>query len=151
MAPVPSSDDSHSHSIATRPSTQTWSKENRKPRVFSLEPLHSRALALAREKFDNEPDFDQWPYQAEGLMARNAEVSPAQTKVLKENKLVYISKQGVGVDNFDLDELRNCGIPLMNTPGVNVSIWTAPGLEKPFREQGSSSPRPRLSQNWHLV
>jgi hypothetical protein len=84
-------------------------------------------------------------------MARNAEVSPAQTKVLKENKLVYISKQGVGVDNFDLDELRNCGIPLMNTPGVNVSNWIAPGLERPFPEQASSSPRPRLSQNWHLV
>lgn len=93
--------------------------------MFSLEPLHSRALALAREKFDlvlpDEPGFDQWQYQAEGLLARNAIVSPTQTKVLKENKLVYIAKQGVGVDNFDLDELRKCEIPLMNTPGVNVS------------------------------
>jgi lactate dehydrogenase-like 2-hydroxyacid dehydrogenase len=120
MAPVPLSSDQHPHNNVT------WTKDARKPKVFSLEPLHSRALALAREKFDlvlpDEPGFAPWPYQAEGLMARNAIVSPAHTKVLKENKIVYISKQGVGVDNFDLDELRNCGIPLMNTPGVNVSL-----------------------------
>lgn len=97
----------------------------RKPRVYSLEPLHSRALALAREKFDlvlpNEPGFEAWRTEAEGLMARNAEVSASDTRVLKSNKLRYISKQGVGVDNFDLDELKKCDIPLMNTPGVNVS------------------------------
>ena len=97
----------------------------RKPRVYSLEPLHSRALALAREKFDlvlpNEPGFEGWRTEAEGLMARNAEVSASDTRVLKSNKLRYISKQGVGVDNFDLDELKKCDIPLMNTPGVNVS------------------------------
>lgn len=96
-----------------------------KPRVYSLEPLHSRALALAREKFDlvlpNEPGFEEWRTEAEGLMARNAEVSASDTRILKDNKLRYISKQGVGVDNFDLEELKKCDIPLMNTPGVNVS------------------------------
>lgn len=97
----------------------------RKPRVFSLEPLHSRALTLAREKFElvlpTDPGFAEWRVRAEGLLARNAEVTAEDTRTLKENKLRYIAKQGVGVDNFDLDELKRCGIPLMNTPGVNVS------------------------------
>jgi phosphoglycerate dehydrogenase-like enzyme len=97
----------------------------RRPKVFTLEPLHSRALALAREKFDlvlpTDAEFDAWPTQAEGLLARNAVVSPENTKILKENKIRFISKQGVGVDNFDLDALKECGIPLMNTPGVNAS------------------------------
>jgi lactate dehydrogenase-like 2-hydroxyacid dehydrogenase len=97
----------------------------RKPRVFSLEPLHSRALTLAREKFElvlpTDQGFEAWRSEAEGLLARNAEVTASDTRVLKDNKLRYIAKQGVGVDNFDLDELTKCGIPLMNTPGVNVS------------------------------
>lgn len=96
----------------------------RKPRVFSLEPLHSQALALALEKFElvlpTESGFADWRVEAEGLLARNAEVTASDTRELKDNKLRYIAKQGVGVDNFDLDELTKCGIPLMNTPGVNV-------------------------------
>jgi D-3-phosphoglycerate dehydrogenase len=93
-----------------------------------LEPLHSRALKLAREKFDlvlpDDPDFARWPTEAEGLMARNAIVSADNIRVLQANKLKYISKQGVGVDNFDVDELKKYNLPLMNTPGVNVSLNT---------------------------
>lgn len=100
----------------------------RKPRVYSLEPLHSRALSLAREKFElvlpSESGFEAWRTQAEGLLARNAEVTASDTRELKKNNLRYIAKQGVGVDNFDLEELQRCEIPLMNTPGVNVNIPT---------------------------
>jgi lactate dehydrogenase-like 2-hydroxyacid dehydrogenase len=106
--------------------TMLKSQSTRKPRVYSLEPLHSRGLALAREKFElvlpTDADFKDWRTQAEGLLARNAEVSASDTRELKDNKLRYIAKQGVGVDNFDLDELKRCEIPLMNTPGVNVSL-----------------------------
>ena len=109
-----------------RPNGHAQTNGHRKPRVFTLEPLHSEALALAREHFDlvipGDNDFDNWREEAEGLMARNAVVSPADVAVLARNKLKYISKQGVGVDNFDLDALKEHGIPLMNTPGVNVSF-----------------------------
>lgn len=54
-------------------------------------------------------------------MARNATVAAADIEVLAKNKLKFIAKQGVGVDNFDLDALRAHRLPLMNTPGVNVS------------------------------
>lgn len=71
---------------------------DRKPRVFSLEPLHSSALKLARLQFDlvlpGEDGFENWRQEAEGLMARNAVVSPEDVAVLAENKLRYISKQG---------------------------------------------------------
>lgn len=94
--------------------------------MFTLEPLHSRALELAREKFDlvlpDDPAFETWRTEAEGLMARNAEVTAEDIKVLSANKLRYISKQGVGVDNFDVDELKKYNLPLMNTPGVNVRM-----------------------------
>jgi phosphoglycerate dehydrogenase-like enzyme len=97
-----------------------------KPKVYTLEPLHSEALALAQQHFDlvlpDDADFSSWRENAEGLMARNAEVTPEDVAVLKENKIRYISKQGVGVDNFDLPSLKAAGIPLMNTPGINVSL-----------------------------
>lgn len=97
----------------------------RKPRVYTLEPLHSQALALAKEHFDlvlpDDEAFSGWLENAEGLMARNAVVTPEDVEVLKQNNLRFISKQGVGVDNFDLASLKAAGIPLMNTPGINVS------------------------------
>lgn len=116
-----------------------------KPTVFSLEPLHSQARALAEEKFDlvlpDNPRFTRWRTDADGLMARNAVVTPEDVAVLAVNRLKYISKQGepmertrgqrrtvadataatgVGVDNFDLPSLQEHGIPLMNTPGINA-------------------------------
>jgi hypothetical protein len=69
-----------------------------KPRVFSLEPLHSEALALARERFDlvlpGEHGFERWRQEAEGLMARNAVVTREDVEVLAKSRLRYISKQG---------------------------------------------------------
>ena len=69
-----------------------------KPRVFSLEPLHSEALALARERFDlvlpGEHGFERWRQEAEGLMARNAVVTREDVEVLAKCHLRYISKQG---------------------------------------------------------
>jgi len=119
-----------------RPEPTTLKSQSiRKPRVYSLEPLHSKGLALAREKFElvlpTDAEFENWRTQAEGLLARNAEVTASDTRELKDNKLRYIAKQGVGVDNFDLDELKRCEIPLMNTPGVNVSHNVGIELNKP--------------------
>ena len=69
-----------------------------KPTVFSLEPLHSQARALAEEKFDlvlpDNPRFSRWRTDAEGLMARNAVVTPEDVKELAQHRLKYISKQG---------------------------------------------------------
>lgn len=137
------------HTNGSAAATTNGLQSTRRPKVFTLEPLHSRALALAREKFDlvlpTDAEFDSWPTQAEGLLARNAVVSAENTKILKENKIRYISKQGVGVDNFDLDALRECGIPLMNTPGVNVSS-PRDTMRKPTR--GTLIERLRLSRSW---
>ncbi|RXK38682.1 hypothetical protein M231_03992 [Tremella mesenterica] len=96
-----------------------------KPRVYTLEPLHSQALELAREKFDmvlpDDEGFHEWREKAEGLLARNAMVTPEDVEVLKAHKIRYIAKQGVGVDNFDLPSLKAAEIPLMNTPGINAT------------------------------
>lgn len=93
-------------------------------RVYALEALTSEALALAVEHFDlvkhSDPGFDAWREQAEGLLVRNAYVTPEDVEIMSRHKLKYIAKQGVGVDNFDLDSLKKHGIPLMNTPGVNA-------------------------------
>lgn len=35
-------------------------------------------------------------------------------------QLKFVSKHGVGVDNVDVKGLSARGIPVMNTPGVNV-------------------------------
>lgn len=95
-----------------------------RPRVYAVEALTSEALALAEKHFDlvkhSDPNFADWRERAEGLLVRNAYITPGDVEVMARHKLRYISKQGVGVDNFDLDSLRKHGIPLMNTPGVNA-------------------------------
>lgn len=46
----------------------------RRPRVYSLEPLHSKGLALAREKFElvlpTDAEFVNWRTQAEQMRQR---------------------------------------------------------------------------------
>jgi lactate dehydrogenase-like 2-hydroxyacid dehydrogenase len=106
------------------PTTETESS-TRKPRVFTREALHSEGLALAKKHFDlvlhDDPEQSKWLEEAEGVLLRNSVMSEDDVKTLAGNKLKYVSKQGTGVDNIAADALKAHGIPLMNTPGVNVS------------------------------
>ena len=111
--------------ISVEHSSSTANGDSRKPRVYTREALHSDGLALARKHFDlvlhDDPAQSNWLHDAEGVLLRNSVMSEQDVKILASHKLRYVSKQGTGVDNIAADALKAHGVPLMNTPGVNVS------------------------------
>lgn len=96
-----------------------------RPRVFALNPLRSKALKLAKARFDlvqpSDPDFKLWREEAEGLLVVGAYVTAEDLELAAPaNKLRFISKQGTGVDKIDIETAKRLNIPVMNTPGVNA-------------------------------
>lgn len=96
-----------------------------RPRVFALNPLRSQALALAHKHFDlvehDDPENPAWREEAEGLLVVGSHVTTEDVEKLAQGNIRYISKQGTGVDKIDVATAKKHGIPVMNTPGVNVS------------------------------
>ncbi|WWC58494.1 uncharacterized protein I303_101037 [Kwoniella dejecticola CBS 10117] len=98
-----------------------------KPIVVALNPLHPQALALASERFDlilpGSDRFDTWREHAQGVLTIAARVTEEDVETAKQyGKLRYVAKQGTGVDMLDLPALREAGIVVMNTPGINVKL-----------------------------
>ncbi|WWC66487.1 uncharacterized protein I206_100389 [Kwoniella pini CBS 10737] len=97
-----------------------------KPIVVALNPLHPQALALASEHFDlilpDSDRFEAWREQAQGMLTISAKVTREDVEESTQyGQLKYVAKQGTGVDMLDLAALREAGIVVMNTPGINVS------------------------------
>ncbi|WVQ62056.1 uncharacterized protein L199_000190 [Kwoniella botswanensis] len=104
-----------------------------KPVVVALNPLHPQALALATEHFDlilpSSERFKDWRRHAQGLLTISGSVNKEDVDVVREHgKLKYVAKQGTGVDMLDLRALKDAGIVVMNTPGINVIAELALGL-----------------------
>ncbi|WWD09542.1 hypothetical protein V865_007669 [Kwoniella europaea PYCC6329] len=98
-----------------------------KPIVVALNPLHPQALALATEHFDlilpSSERFKDWRQHAQGLLTISGSVTKEDVDVVREyGKLKYVAKQGTGVDMLDLKALKDAGIVVMNTPGINVTV-----------------------------
>ena len=96
-----------------------------KPRVYSLNPLRSKALKLAKASFDlvlpSDKDADAWRQDADGLLVVGAHVTEQDLdQASQTGRLRYISKQGAGVDKIHLPTAKKHGIAVMNTPGVNA-------------------------------
>ncbi|WVW82443.1 hypothetical protein I302_104453 [Kwoniella bestiolae CBS 10118] len=98
-----------------------------KPIVVALNTLHSQALALASDHFDlilpSSERFNDWRQIAQGALTISANVTKEDVDVVnKHGMLKYIAKQGTGVDMLDLKALKDAGIVVMNTPGINVTV-----------------------------
>lgn len=125
-----------------------------RPRVFALDPLQSEALELAQKHFDlvlpSDSDAGAWRQQAEGLLVIGSYVTEADfEQVSQEGKLKFVSKQGTGVDKIALAGAKKAGVPVMNTPGVNVSTGrqSSPRAEL---TQGSSGCRAGVRTGCHV-
>lgn len=94
-------------------------------KVYVLDPHHEDALEVLRRaesSVDTVLWTDErrrgWHEDADGLLVRS------ETKLKREDfqqakKLRVVAKQGVGVDNIDLDAARQHGVVVCNTPGIN--------------------------------
>lgn len=92
--------------------------------VFVLDPYHPDAVALLQSTpniktiLPNDPSKHTWHDKADGVILRSETRITAEDFV-KASKLKNVVKQGVGVDNIDLEAARKHGIAVHNTPALN--------------------------------
>ena len=92
--------------------------------VFVLDPYHQDALKKLDESpkvdyvYRDDPRSSNWREEAVAIMIRS-ETRVTATDLAQVRKLKVIVKQGVGVDNIDLDAAREYGIQVCNTPALN--------------------------------
>jgi D-3-phosphoglycerate dehydrogenase len=94
------------------------------PTVYVLDPYHPDAIALLKSTpnihhvLPDDPARSSWHQHATALMVRS------ETKIRADDfqhaeKLKVIVKQGVGVDNIDLEAARRHQVTVCNTPALN--------------------------------
>lgn len=93
-------------------------------KVYVLDPYHPDAIAKLLSSpnlttiLPTDPAKEQWREDAVALIIRSdSRISQADIAAAKQLK--YILKQGVGVDNIDLDAAKQHGIQVFNTPAMN--------------------------------
>lgn len=112
--------------ISTSPSRTNGATELlSRPKVYSLNPLRSKALKLAKNAFDlvlsSDDNVGDWLQDAEGVLVVGAHITADDMEQAGQaGRLRYISKQGAGVDKIHVPSAKKHGITLMNTPGVNA-------------------------------
>lgn len=90
-------------------------------KIYVLDAFHLSGVELAEKQAEvirwDDPRARNWHEDADGLMVRGKKISADD--MARAKKLRVISKQGVGLDNIDLDAARARGIAVCRTPGVN--------------------------------
>ncbi len=95
-----------------------------KPTVFVLDPYHSEALKKLQASpsveavLRDDARISQWRSEADALMIRS-ETRITAADLNEAKKLRVIVKQGVGVDNIDLEAAKERGVAVCNTPAMN--------------------------------
>ena len=95
-----------------------------KPVVFILDPYYADAIQRVKDSpavdviYRNEPRIEEWRSEAAALMIRS-ETRITASDLAEAKKLKVIVKQGVGVDNIDLDAAKKRGVVVCNTPALN--------------------------------
>lgn len=95
-----------------------------KQAVFVLDPYHEDAIKLLQSNpgidavLPSDPRKEQWHSQANGLILRSdTRLTAADFKAALQLRVVV--KQGVGVDNIDLEAAKAAGVRVHNTPAMN--------------------------------
>ena len=90
-------------------------------KIYVLDAFHLSGVELAEKQAEvirwDDPRARNWHEDADGLMVRGKKV--AAEDMARAKKLRVISKQGVGLDNIDLEAAKAHGIAVCRTPGVN--------------------------------
>lgn len=97
---------------------------SRTPAVYVLDPYHPDAIDLLKAAPDielvlpDDPGVSEWRSHAQGVLVRSDTQLTAKDFASASNLRVVV-KQGVGVDNIDLNAARNAGVAVHNTPALN--------------------------------
>jgi D-3-phosphoglycerate dehydrogenase len=91
-------------------------------KIFILDPFFESGVDYAAghatiDRWDD-PAVANWHEEADGLMVRLTRIGAAD--FARATRLKAIAKQGVGIENIDLDAARAHGVIVCNTPGVNA-------------------------------
>jgi D-3-phosphoglycerate dehydrogenase len=92
--------------------------------VFVLDPYHKDAIALLQSTPDldlvlpDNPRRSNWHAEADGVIVRS-ETRLSAADFEAASRLQVVVKQGVGVDNIDLEAAKSAGIAVHNTPALN--------------------------------
>lgn len=95
-----------------------------KPEIYVLDPYHEDAVALLQstEWVDvilwNDPRKADWHQHAQAVLVRS-ETQLQSTDFSQAKELHVVVKQGVGIDNIDLNAAKAAGVAVHNTPGIN--------------------------------
>ena len=96
-----------------------------KPAVYVLDLFHEDAIAALLKATNwidvvlpNDPRRQNWHQHAEAIMVRS-ETGLHAEDFRKAKKLRLVVKQGVGVDNIDLNAAKAAGVAVHNTPALN--------------------------------
>lgn len=97
--------------------------------VYVLNPYHEDAIALLQSAPDinlvlpSDPRQESHPWQqhSDAVLLRSETRITAEdfAKIKEFGRLRFIAKQGVGVDNIDIDAAWEASVQVYNTPGVN--------------------------------
>ena len=95
-----------------------------KPLVFCLYKVDKSVVEYGRSLFEfvtyDDPRSKRWKEEAEGVMVRSQTVTAEEVSHFG-TQLKFVQKHGVGVDNLAVKAMRERGVVVMNTAGVNVS------------------------------
>src|SRR6202789_1256780 len=90
-------------------------------KIYVLDAFHLSGVELVEKQAEvirwDDPRAKNCHEDADGLMVRAKKV--AAEDMARAKKLRVISKQGVGLDNIDLEAAKAHGIAVCRTPGVN--------------------------------
>lgn len=92
--------------------------------VFVLDPYHQDAIRLLQSThgvdtiLPENPRKADWHLQADGVILRS-ETRLTAEDFQKASRLKVVVKQGVGVDNIDLEAAKAAGVRVHNTPALN--------------------------------
>lgn len=95
-----------------------------KPKIYVVNPYHPDALSLLKKSPDvdcvlpGDEGSDRWHDEADGILIRSETRITGQDFAMAK-KLKVIVKQGVGVDNIDLEAAKEHGVAVCNTPAMN--------------------------------
>lgn len=94
--------------------------------VVVLDSYHEDAIALLQSTpgltvvLPSDPTRTAWHGKTDGLILRSDSRLTAQDFDTASPRLRVVVKQGVGVDNIDLDAARKYGVAVHNTPALNA-------------------------------